>query len=103
MSKRTVRLTKDGHDYVFAYGPGYEGQVVDEIMQLAADDETDFDWMDAAALGFQVAQYAAIDCCTEIMSPAQVAHPAQDTSAVERSADDSDDAKDGPCTNHNLP
>jgi len=88
---------------VFAYAPGGEGQVVDEIMRLAANDETDFDWMDAAALGFQVAQYAAIDCCTEVMSPASAARVARDAGPAGPGGSDGDDAKDGPCTNHNCP
>ena len=103
MSKRTVRLTKDGHDYVFAYLPGDEGQIVDEIMQLASDRETNLDWIDAAALGFQVAQHAAIDCGTEITSPSRVARDSYDTRDADRSIGDGDDAKDGPCTNHNYP
>ena len=103
MSKRTVRLTKDGHEYVFAYAPGGEGQAVDEIIRLAADSETDFDWIDAAALGFQVAQYAAIDCCTEIMSPAHATDARPETRPAGLGGGGDDDAKDGPCTNHNLP
>jgi len=99
MSKRTVQLTKDGHEYVFSYVPGHEGQIVDEIMQLAADRKSDFDWLDAATLGFQVAQHTAVDCCTEIMSPPEVA---QNSSNADRDTGDSDDAKDGPCT-HNYP
>jgi len=103
MSKRTVQLTKDGHDFVFTYGPGHEGRIVDEIMRLAANRETDFDWMDAASLGFQVAQHAAVDCCTEIVSPSRVGPTPQDTDDPGVSIDDSDDAKDGPCTNQNCP
>ena len=72
MSKRTVRLTKDGHEYVFSYAPGREGQIVDRIMQLARDAHTDLDWEDAATLGFQIARNAAVDCCTEIMAPSHV-------------------------------
>ena len=102
MSKRTVRLTKDGHDYVFSYAPGSEGQTVDEIMQLADDAETDFDWEDAVTLGFQIARNAAVDCCTEIMSPSHVRHGWPDKSGAGRGTG-GDDAKDGPCTNHNLP
>lgn len=100
MSKRTVQLTKDGHEYVFSYVPGHEGRIVDEIMQLAADRETDFDWLDAAALGFQVAQHVAVDCCTEIMSPSHVARSPSDS---DKDIGDSDDAKDGPCTNSSCP
>ena len=102
MAKRTVRLTKDGHDYVFSYAPGSEGQAVDEIMQLAADEEAGFDWMDAASLGFQIAQNAAVDCCAEIMSPSHVSRDSHKPSGAEHGIG-GDDAQDGPCTNHNLP
>jgi len=102
MGKRTVRLTKEGHDYVFCYVPGDEGQVVEEIIQLVRDAEKDFDWEDAATLGFQITRNVAIDCCTEIMSPAHVQPGSPDRNGVERGAG-GDDAKDGPCTNHNLP
>ncbi len=105
MSKRTVQLTKDGHEYVFSYALGHEGQIVDEFMQLAADRETEFDWLDAATLGFQVAQRAAEDCCTEIMSPSHVARNSNEADMdMDMDIDiDDDDAKDGPCTNHNGP
>lgn len=102
MSDRNVRLTKDGHDYVFTYAPGYEAQAVDEMMAMAVDAETDFDWMDAAALGLQVACGAAADCRTEIMSPPQTRRSSPEPSGAEHRRG-GDDAKDGPCTNHNLP
>ena len=39
MTKRELCLSKDGHDYVFQYHPGYEGEIIDEIMRLADDAE----------------------------------------------------------------
>ena len=102
MSIRTVRLTKGEHDYVFSYASGSEGQIVDEIMQLAADAGTDFDWPDAALLGFQVARHAAGDCRTEMASPSQVRQVSRGCSGAARGIGD-DDAKDGPCTNQNMP
>jgi hypothetical protein len=62
MTTRTLSLVKNGHKYVFRYPSGYEDEVVDEIMRLAEDPDTDFDWLDAATLSFQVTQYAAEDC-----------------------------------------
>ena len=102
MSKRTVCLAKDGHDYVFAYVPGHEAQAVEEIMAMAADTETDFDWMDAASLGFQIARRAAVDCRMETLSPARAARGEPKPSGAGQGLD-GDDAKDGPCTNRNFP
>jgi len=63
MTTRTLTLAKGGHKYVFRYAPGYEDDVVDEIMRLAEDAQTNLDWLDAATLSFQVAHYAADGCC----------------------------------------
>lgn len=62
MNTRTLCLEKEGHTYLFRYAKGLEDEVVEEMMCLADDDEMDFDWMDAAALSFQVTHYAAEDC-----------------------------------------
>ncbi len=69
MNARTVSLKKDDQTYVFRYAPGSESYVVDEIMKLADDRDSRIDWMDAATLGFQVAQCAADACVCEIESP----------------------------------
>ncbi len=59
MGPRVLSLAKDSHKYIFRYTPGCEQQVIDEIMRLADDPDTSLDWLDAATLGFQVAQQAA--------------------------------------------
>lgn len=59
MRMRNLTFAKDGHTFVFRYAPGYEDEVVDEIMQLAEDDDCTLDWLDAATLSFQIAQHAA--------------------------------------------
>jgi len=59
MHMRTLTLTKDGHIFVFRYASGYEDEVINEIMQLAEDEECTLDWLDAATLSFQIARYAA--------------------------------------------
>jgi hypothetical protein len=51
---------------LFRYSTGYEDEVVDEIMRLADDPQSDLNWVDAAALSFQVTQYAADDCLEAI-------------------------------------
>ncbi len=62
MNTRTLHLEKGGHTYLMKYAPGLEDEVVEELMYLADDCESDFDWLDAAALSFQVTQFAAEDC-----------------------------------------
>ncbi|HDY65593.1 MAG TPA: hypothetical protein ENH84_05105 [Phycisphaerae bacterium] len=61
MNTRTLHLEKEGHTYLFRYAKGQEDEVVEEMMHLADGGETDFDWMDAAVLSFQVTHYAAED------------------------------------------
>lgn len=63
MNTRTLHLEKDGHIYMLKYAPGLEDEVVEELMRLADDLESNFDWLDAAALGFQVTEFAAEDLC----------------------------------------
>ena len=101
MITRVLSLSKDGHEFVFRYCPGDEGEILDELMRLADDGGQGLDWVDAATLGFQVAQLAAMDCGTALMAPVHL--PASPSSHDVRDDGDSDDAKDGPCTNHNLP
>ena len=62
MEPRTLTLAKGAHKYIFRYPPGAENEIVDEIMRLAESRDCNLDWLDAAALGFQIAQFAAADC-----------------------------------------
>ena len=62
METRTVGLNKSGHLFLVQYGVGLEDQVVEHFMLMADDRESEFDWMDAAALSFEVTQSAASDC-----------------------------------------
>jgi hypothetical protein len=62
MTLRTVSLSKDGDTWVFRYPAGQEDRIVEEIMYLADDRGSAFDWMDAATLSFQVTELAARDC-----------------------------------------
>lgn len=56
---QTLTLEKDGHLYLFRYTRGCEDALVEELMYLADDPSLNLDWMDAAALCFQVTQQAA--------------------------------------------
>ncbi len=68
MTTRTLSLVKGGHKYVFRYGSGCEDQMLDAIMELAENDHSPVDWLDAATLSFQVTQNTAADC-VETLSP----------------------------------
>ena len=68
MTTRTLSLVKNGHKYVFRYCSGREDDIVDAIMDLAEDEDSPVDWLDAATLSFQVTRYAAADCF-EALSP----------------------------------
>lgn len=70
MTKRVLTFAKSGHTYLFRYPPGSEDGMVDVVMQLAEDPDSPLDWLDAATLSFQAAQYAA-DTCSEALLPSQ--------------------------------
>ena len=72
MDTRTLCLDKNGHTYLFRYTKGLEDAMVEELMHLADDSTLNFDWMDAAALSFQVTQYSAQDIYGE-MEPDELA------------------------------
>lgn len=53
-TERQLSLDKGGHRYVFRYRPGSEADVIGAFASLASDDETEFDWFDAAVLSYQM-------------------------------------------------
>ncbi len=59
MTTRTMNFAKDGHNYIFRYRLDMQDELIDHISDLAASDEYNIDWLDAATLSFQVAQHAA--------------------------------------------
>ncbi len=62
MATRTLIVDKAGRTYAFRYSAGSESRIVDEIMRLAGDRDSDLDWVDAAILSFRVTRHAAEDC-----------------------------------------
>ena len=56
---RTLRFAKDDHHLIFRYTPRRGDEIIDYIMNLAKDKDCSLDWLDAATLSFQVANYAA--------------------------------------------
>ncbi len=54
MTAQMLILEKGQRKYVFRYTAGSEGQLMDQLWRLAEDPRVDLDWVDAAALSFQV-------------------------------------------------
>ena len=53
---RQLVLKKGAEKYIFRYEDGYEGQLLDTLVDQASDNRTDFDWFDAAVLSFKLTQ-----------------------------------------------
>jgi len=51
---RQLSLDKGGHKYVFRYRPGNEADVIGAFASLAGDEQSEFDWFDAAVLSYQL-------------------------------------------------
>jgi hypothetical protein len=47
-------LTRGRHRYVFQYGEGQESEVLASLIQLAETPQSEFDWLDAAVLSYQM-------------------------------------------------
>jgi len=51
---RQLSLVKGRHRFVFRYLPGKEAEVISAFASLAASEESDFDWFDAAVMSYQM-------------------------------------------------
>jgi len=51
---RQLSLVKGRHRFVFRYLPGKESEVISAFASLAASEESDFDWFDAAVMSYQM-------------------------------------------------
>lgn len=50
-----VSTHKDnGEVFIFRYQPGQEADLIAEFARLAANEESDFDWFDAAVLSYEI-------------------------------------------------
>ncbi|MFW6132521.1 MAG: hypothetical protein ACOC8F_01395 [Planctomycetota bacterium] len=58
MDRQTVIRSRGGQAYVFRYAPNAENEVIDAVMDLAERRDCPLDWVDAAAVGFEVARKA---------------------------------------------
>jgi hypothetical protein len=51
---RQLSLVKGAERFVFRYQPGQEPDVIDAFASLADNQESEFDWFDAAVLSYQM-------------------------------------------------
>lgn len=51
---RQLSLVKGRHRFVFRYAPGHESDVIQAFASLAGQDNSDFDWFDAAVMSYQM-------------------------------------------------
>lgn len=51
---RELVLVKQGQRYVFRCAPGQEPQLLDQLIDMARDKESDIEWFDAAMLSHQL-------------------------------------------------
>lgn len=51
---RQLSLVKGRHRFVFRYQPGNEADVIQAFAALAGNQESDFDWFDAAVMSYQM-------------------------------------------------
>ena len=51
---RQLSLVKGEERFVFRYQAGQEAEVIDAFASLAGDQQSSFDWFDAAVLSYQM-------------------------------------------------
>ncbi len=51
---RELVLVKQGQRYVFRCAPGQEPQLLDQLIEMARDTDSDIEWFDAAMLSHQL-------------------------------------------------
>ncbi len=52
--RRCVSMVKGRHRFVFWFHVGQERELLARFVELADDPESEFDWLDAAVLTFQI-------------------------------------------------
>jgi hypothetical protein len=51
---RQLSLVKGEDRFIFRYKAGQEAEVIDAFASMASDQESQFDWFDAAVLSYQM-------------------------------------------------
>ncbi len=59
MKTTTLCKLKGDQAYVFRYSPGSEDKIIENLMYSADDQDTNFNWLDAAELCMQVSNSTA--------------------------------------------
>jgi len=54
--KKILSLVKGQERFVFRYDPGSEEDVLDAFVDMANEQNNNFDWFDAAVLSFQLSR-----------------------------------------------
>lgn len=54
--KKQLVLNKGTERYIFRYEEGSEGHLLDAFVASASNNQTNFDWFDAAVLSFKLTQ-----------------------------------------------
>lgn len=54
--KKVLSLVKGQERFVFRYDPGSEEDVLDAFVDMANEQNNNFDWFDAAVLSFQLSR-----------------------------------------------
>ena len=55
-TKRQLVLNKGAEKFIFRYESGCEDKLLDSLIEQAKDNQTEFDWFDAAVLSFKLTQ-----------------------------------------------
>ena len=55
-TKRQLVLNKGSEKFIFRYESGCEDKLLDSLIEQAKDNQTEFDWFDAAVLSFKLTQ-----------------------------------------------
>ena len=56
VGRRVLTIQKESDHFVFRYEQGSEEQLLDTFVELANNEERNFDWFDAAVLSFQLSK-----------------------------------------------
>ena len=59
-AKQHLILNKGGERFVFRYERGQEEELIAVLLEHAADNRTDFDWIDAAVLRLKLTQEVVV-------------------------------------------
>ena len=57
--ERTVRLLKEGHEFLLSYRQGDETAVLSALADWVARPDLPFDWFDAAVMSHQLGEHLA--------------------------------------------